>query len=258
MLRKRANILGIAVDVINLQETIDRIEKSVRASKHHYVCVVSTQDTIIAHKDENLKLIINHADLVLPDGWPVVWAMRANGFRQEGRVTGPDLMLALCEYGTKLGLSHFFYGGQKGVSQLLSKKLTERFPGLKTGGTYSSPFRPLSPEEDEKIISLINDSDADILWIGLGALKQHFWIYEHLNKVNTPVMIGVGAAFDFNSGRLKRAPTWMQHYGLEWFHRLCQEPRRLWKRYLECLHKFPLKLLGQLLGIKKYNIDTSK
>lgn len=255
MIRKRANILGVAVDVVSFQEAVNRIEELVSIGKSHYVCVASTQDIMIAQKEQRFRQIVNHADLATPDGWPVVWAIRVSGYEQRGRVTGPDLMLAMCERSIITNHSHFFYGGAEGVPELLAQKLKEQFPGLKVKGVYSPPFRPLAEEEDKKVVEMLNNSGADMLWVGLGTPKQHFWIKDHLGKVKIPVMLGVGAAFDFHSGRIKRAPKWMQNNGLEWLHRLYQEPRRLWLRYFEYLPKFALKFTAQFLQVRHYSAD---
>lgn len=256
--RKRVNILGVAVDTIPFDRAVQAIEEMVKAGETHYVCVNSTQDIMIAQKDARFRKIVNQADLAPPDGWPVVWALRANGCEQKGRVTGPDLMLAVCERGVAKGFSHYFYGGAEGVPELLGKKLAEKFPGLKVAGGYSPPFRPLTPEEDLQVIDMLNASGADILWVGISTPKQHFWIEEHLGKIKIPLMFAVGAAFDFHSGRVQRAPLWMQHYYLEWFHRLCKEPRRLGKRYLNYLPGFAIKFTLQLLGLRKYSVDTEE
>lgn len=253
--RKRANILGVGIDAISFEDAIIRIEQLIERGGSHYVCVNSVQDIMIAQKNEAFKKIINQADLATPDGWPVVWGVRANGYYQKGRVTGPDLMLAMCKHSINAGHSHFFYGGAEEVPELLEKRLKEAFSGLKVAGRYSPPFRPLTAEEDKEVVDMLNSSGADILWVGLGTPKQHFWIKEHLGRIKIPVMFGVGAGFDFHSGRIKRAPEWMQKNGLEWFYRLCQEPRRLWWRYFNYLPRFALKFAAQLLGIRRYSIE---
>lgn len=255
MNRIRANILGVAIDQIDYDGALKYLDKFISEGGCHYICVNSTQDIVISQNSEEFKSIVNKSDLATPDGWPVVWAMRILGYKQEGRVTGPDLMLAACEQSVAKGYSHYFYGGAEGVPELLKSKLQNRFPGLRVAGTYSPPFRPLTEAEDEAVINMINNSKADILWVGLSTPKQHFWIKQHLGKIKVPVFLSVGAAFDFHSGRIKRAPIWMQKYGLEWFHRILQEPKRLGKRYLEYLPIFALKFMCQLLRIKRYSIN---
>jgi len=254
-MRQRGNILGVAIDAVGFEEALDRVEDLIRSGGSHYVCVNSTQDIMISQDDETFRQIVNNADLATPDGWPVVWGLRANGLVQKGRVTGPDIMLAMCERSVRKGYKHYLYGGAEGVPELLETKLVERYPGLQIVGRYSPPFRPLTPEEDQAAIDTINASGADMLWVGLGTPKQHFWIKDHLGKVKVPVLLGVGAAFDFHSGRIQRAPKWMQDSGLEWVDRIFKEPKRLGKRYLKYLPAFAWKFSGQLLGIGRYSID---
>jgi N-acetylglucosaminyldiphosphoundecaprenol N-acetyl-beta-D-mannosaminyltransferase len=246
--------MGVNIDVINFNDALARIEQFIESRDLHYVCVNSTQDVMISQDNPEFREIVNRADLATADGWPVVWAIRANGFQQEGRVTGPDLMLALCERSAKKGYTHFFYGGAEGVPELLEAKLKDKFPGMRVKGKFSPPFRLLSEEEDQAIIKMLNDSGTDVLWVGLGTPKQHFWIKEHFGKIKIPVMIGVGAAFDFHSGRIKRAPLWMQSWYLEWLYRLCQEPKRLWKRYFNYLPRFAFHFLCQITKVKLSNI----
>ena len=148
------------------------------------------------------------------------------------RVYGPDLVLATCQRSLTTGYRHFFYGGNDGVADLLAKRLTQKFPGLVVTGTYTPPFRPLTPEEDAEVVARINAASPEIVWVGLSTPKQEYWMAEHVGRINAPVMIGVGAAFDFHAGLKKQAPVWMRHSGLEWLFRLASEPRRLWKRYL--------------------------
>lgn len=252
--RKRVNIQGVGVDNVTLEEATHRIESLVRIAGSHYVCVASMQDIVIAQKDTMFRQIVNHADLLTPDGWPVVWVMRVNGCTQRQRVTGPDLMLAMCERGAISNHSHFLYGGAEGVAELAAHRLRERFPGLAVKGVYAPPFRPLTEQEDAEVVEVLNSSGADILWVGLGTPKQHFWIEEHLGRVKIPVMIAVGAALDFHSGRVKRAPKWMQNCGLEWLHRVCQEPSRLGPRYLRCIPSFSFRQIAQLLGIGHWSL----
>jgi N-acetylglucosaminyldiphosphoundecaprenol N-acetyl-beta-D-mannosaminyltransferase len=172
------------------------------------------------------------------------------GFRHVERVYGPDLMLAVCEHSAKRGYRHFFYGGAPGVTEKLAVQLRSRFPGLQVAGTYSPPFRPLTPEEDREVVERINSSQPDIVWVGIGAPKQERWMAEHVGRLCAPVLIGVGAAFDFHGGLKKQAPRWMQKSGLEWSFRLMSEPRRLWRRYLVNNPFFLWLIFLQALGRK--------
>jgi len=193
--------------------------------------------------------------MTAPDGMPLVWLSRLHGQKHVSRVYGPDLMLAVCEASVDRGYTHYFYGGAEGVTEALAHRLVSRFPGLQVVGTYSPPFRPLFPDEDEAIVQLVNEANPDIVWIGLSTPKQEYWMAEHVGRLEAPVMVGVGAAFDFHSGRKKQAPRWMQRSGLEWLFRLLTEPRRLWKRYLINNPLFLWLVALQLLGLRRYSLD---
>jgi N-acetylglucosaminyldiphosphoundecaprenol N-acetyl-beta-D-mannosaminyltransferase len=203
-------------------------------------------------RDKQLRRIHNDAGLVTPDGMPLVWLSRLHGHDHAERVYGPDLMLALCEHSLSKGYKHYFYGGGEGVHERLAKNLQQRFPGLRVVGGYSPPFRSLTREEDEQVAQSINAADPDIVWIGLSTPKQERWMAEHVGRLTAPVLIGVGAAFDFHSGLKKQAPRWMQRGGLEWLFRLATEPGRLWRRYLVNNPLFVLLVLQQALGLKRY------
>ncbi|MHB9005150.1 MAG: WecB/TagA/CpsF family glycosyltransferase, partial [Coriobacteriia bacterium] len=203
-------------------------------------------------RDPALRQILNRAVLVTPDGMPLVWLLRLHGHKNAARVYGPDLLLAACEFGLAHGWRHYFYGGAPDVPELLAQKLSARFPGLLIAGLESPPFHALTPAEDAAALQRINAARPDIVWVGLGAPKQEYWMAQHLGSVQAPLMIGVGAAFDFHAGLKKQAPLWMQRSGLEWLFRLFQEPRRLWRRYLLNNPLFILLVVLQLLGIKKF------
>ncbi|MGB9598175.1 MAG: WecB/TagA/CpsF family glycosyltransferase, partial [Candidatus Poribacteria bacterium] len=199
--------------------------------------------------------IVNSADIATPDGMSIVLASKMLGHREVKQVTGTDLMLAFSELSSEKGYTHFYYGGTAGVPEILAEKMIERFPKLKIVGTYSPPFRTLTEVEDKAVIEMINSTKPDVVWIGLGMPKQELWIGDHFGLIDAPIMIGVGAAFDFISGRKKRAPKWMQRVGLEWLYRLLQEPKRLWRRNL--YHPvFFFNLFLQILGLKKFSIHN--
>ncbi|CAN5151059.1 WecB/TagA/CpsF family glycosyltransferase [soil metagenome] len=226
------NILGVEVSSVNLNMTLAAIDRWIYTREQGYICITGVHGVMESSRDESLRDIHNCAGLVVPDGMPLVWINRLRGKHHVDRVYGPDLTLACCELSVARGYRHFFYGGNEGVPELLAERLTQRFPGLQVAGTYSPPFRPLTPAEDDAIVSQINDSGADIVWVGLSTPKQERWMHDHMGRLKAPVMIGVGAAFDFHAGLKKQAPYWMQRSGLEWFFRLVTEPRRLWRRYL--------------------------
>ena len=250
----RANILGIGVSSVDIPTAVSTIEQWILRCERHYVCITSVHGIIESQYDDNLRRIHNNAGMVTPDGMPLVWVSRMMGLHGTDRVYGPDLMLAVCERAGQRGFSHFFYGGGPGVPERLVERLSQRYPALKVVGCYSPPFRPPTPDEDQKIVEQINSSGADIVWVGLSTPKQEHWMAAHVDKLNAVVMIGVGAAFDFNAGLKKQAPRWMRKAGLEWTFRLATEPRRLWSRYLRCNPIF-LALIGmQLLHLRRYNL----
>lgn len=251
----RSNILGVGISAINMEMALEQIRDWIGRGAQTYVCVTGVHGIMESWRDERLRRIHNNAGMVTPDGMPLVWLNRLRGFEYVKRVYGPDFLLAVCERSLQTGWSHYFYGGGVGVAEKLSVQLIKHFPGLKVAGTEAPPFRPLTHEEDQAMIMQINAAKADILWVGLGTPKQEYWMSEHLGKVDAPVMIGVGAAFDFLAGIKKQAPRWMQSNGLEWLYRLTSEPRRLWRRYLINNPLFLLLVFLQLLGIKRYTID---
>jgi len=183
---------------------------------------------------------------------PVVWALRVLGHRAE-RVYGPDLMLAVCERSAREGWSHFFFGGASGVAEMLAAEMRRRFPALTVAGVLCPPFRALTSEEEEAMLAHLNGSGAQIVWVGLGSPKQDLWMAEHRARLEAPVLIGVGAAFDFFAGSQKQAPRWMQRSGLEWLFRLMTEPRRLWRRYLIGNPKFAAAVVMQLTRLRRFD-----
>jgi N-acetylglucosaminyldiphosphoundecaprenol N-acetyl-beta-D-mannosaminyltransferase len=228
----RANVLGVGVSAITMEMAVHTIEEWILRREPHYVCVTGVHGVMESQRDAALLQIHNAAGLVTPDGMPLVWLSRVMGFRQVERVYGPDLMLAVCERSATQGYRQFFYGGAPGVAEKLASRLQSRFPGLQVSGLYSPPFRALSPEEDEVVVKRINALQPDIVWVGMSTPKQERWMAEHVGRLSAPVLIGVGAAFDFHAGLKKQAPRWIQQSGLEWLFRLMTEPRRLWRRYL--------------------------
>lgn len=191
--------------------------------------------------------VLASADMALPDGAPVAWMLIALGAAGQRRISGPDLMLRYCEHACATGESIFLYGSTEETLALLQRNLLARWPQLKIAGAYAPPFRVLTTQEDDAAILRINESDAATVWVSLGCPKQEIWMAAHRGRVNA-TMIGVGAAFDFHAGTLKRAPVWMRDHGLEWLHRLANEPRRLWKRYAQTNTIFLAKALRQLLA----------
>jgi len=208
-----------------------------------------------AQTDEKLRRVLNQAFLCTPDGMPMVWLGRLHGHHEMRRVYGPDLMLDVCEWSRTNPCKHFFFGGAAGVAEALQHKLTARFPGLQVVGCYTPPFRALNAEEEKQLQETIRAVRPDIMWIGLSTPRQEKFMAEFLPRLDVTLMIGVGAAFDFHSGRVRQAPRWMQRSGLEWCYRLCHEPRRLAGRYLRNNPLFALKIAAQLCGLKKYSLE---
>ncbi|OLC40015.1 MAG: glycosyltransferase [Acidobacteria bacterium 13_1_40CM_65_14] len=228
----RVDILGVHVSAINMDQALEIVDHWITTGIRKYVCVTGVHGVMESTRDERLKEIHNAAGLVTPDGMPLVWWTRWRGWRHARRVYGPDLLLTCCQRSITTGYRHFFYGGQEGVAELLVRRLTKRFPGLAVAGTYTPPFRALTKQEDEDVVEMINAAAPDIVWVGLSTPKQEYWMADHVDRLEAPVLVGVGAAFDFHSGLKRQAPRWMQQSGLEWLFRLGSEPRRLWKRYL--------------------------
>lgn len=222
-------ILGTEILVTNMQKTVERIEQDIEELRGKYICVGNVHTTVMAHDDVRYHEVQKQAAFVLPDGKPLSVYSRKHGFPEAERVTGPDLMLEF--FGRDNGLKHYFYGSTPETLAMLRGKLQREYPKLQIAGMVSPPFQKLSPEEDEAQIKKINESGADMIWVGLGAPKQENWMYEHKDQV-CGVMIGVGAGFDYHAGNIKRAPAWMQKLSLEWLYRLLQDPKRLFKRYL--------------------------
>ena len=212
-----------------------------------YICVTSVHGVILAQDDPEVAEILNEADIVTPDGMPLVWAVRSFGWPQQQRVYGPTLMLELCRAAAETGQRIFLYGGRDDTLPLLTERLLEKFPALCVAGSYSPPFRPLTQEEDDRVQQVIRQADPDIVFVGISTPKQEKWMYAHRDCFPGITMIGVGAAFDFHAGRTRQAPAWMQGNGLEWLFRLAVEPARLWRRYLLITPRFlPLWAMQKL------------
>ena len=257
MTPKRCNVLGVGVSAVNLDLATELINHWIATHDNQYVCVTGVHGVMESQSDETLRGIHNAAGMVTPDGMPMVWLNRAAGNSQVSRVYGPDLMLKVCKEGVARGTRHYFYGGGDGVAKLLAESLKARFPGLIVAGTYCPPFRKMTEVEDAQLISEINSLHADIVWVGLSTPKQEYWMSSHLRRLNAPVMIGVGAAFDFHAGLKRQAPLWMQRSGMEWLYRLLTEPGRLWKRYLKNNPLFVLYLLMSKLGLRRRPLESS-
>jgi N-acetylglucosaminyldiphosphoundecaprenol N-acetyl-beta-D-mannosaminyltransferase len=235
---RRVNIAGTNISATSYKEVVDLVthwlsrQALMSENRAGYICVTSAHGIVTARRDPELRSALNGADVATPDGMPVVWALRSFGASGQQRVYGPTLMLRLCEAAVRGGHGVFLYGGLPDVLPAICKKLTAQYPGLRIAGTYSPPFRLLTQVEDEHVKQVINDSGADLVFIGISTPKQEKWMAAHQRDFPGKVLVGVGAAFDFYAERVRQAPGWMQQAGLEWFFRLLMEPTRLWKRYL--------------------------
>ena len=256
---KSFSVLNVRVDAVQIPGAIAQIESWIaKGGRCHYVAVTGMHGVTEAQRDANLRSVLNEADLVVPDGMPLVWLSRLRGFGLKRRVYGPELMLTFCEETAHKGYRHFLYGGAPEVCDQLTATLQQRYPGLRMVGTYSPPYRPLTAEESAEIVEMINRAAPDVVWVGLSTPKQERWMHEHRKHLKVPVLIGVGAAFDINSGAKKQAPEWMREHGLEWLFRLLQEPRRLWRRYLVCGSQFVFLVLMEMLGVSRPNLTRAK
>lgn len=239
-------VLGARIDALSWDDAISRLLGWAQAHESSYVAVCNVHVVVSASRDEAYRAVINDSDMATPDGAPVAWMLRRQGFAGQPRISGPDLMWALCAHAAKENLAVYCYGSTESTLGLLDARLREAFPGLRVT-LESPPFRPLTADEDAAAVERINASGAGIVFVGLGCPKQEQWMAEHRGRVNA-VMIGVGAAFDFLAGSVPRAPAWMRDNGLEWLHRLASEPRRLWRRYLVTNTLFVLGAARQLFG----------
>lgn len=239
------------VDATSYADATGRVLAWARAGESRYVCVATVHMVMEAYDDPSFRRVVNDGDLVTPDGMPLVWMLRALGVRGQERVYGPDLTLHVCRAAALGSVPVGFYGGHPDALDSLLRNLRTRFPQLQVAYAFSPPFRPLTQEEDARVVEEINSSGARILFVGLGCPKQERWMAAHRGRVRS-VMLGVGAAFDFHAGRVRQAPRWMQSAGLEWLFRLAMEPRRLWRRYAKHNPRFAVLALAQLLGMRRF------
>ena len=243
-----AEVLGVPLALTDYDQTLDWIDGAVASGHRGYVCVAATHTVMATQDDPALRAAVLSADFTVPDGQPLVWALKALGHDVSDRVYGPDLMEQACARAARTGQRFYLYGGRNpGALAQLARSLRLRYPGLRIVGGQAPPFRELTDAEEESVAADIKRSGADVVWVGLGVPKQEKWMARMRHRVSASVLIGVGAAFDFHAGLIPQAPGWMQRAGLEWLFRLAQEPRRLWRRYLRYNPRFVVGFVRQYL-----------
>ncbi len=245
------DVLGVRVHELDMNRAVDEIAGAIRQGARGYIAATGVHGIIESRRHPGLKNILNGAFLDVPDGMPLVWFGRLSGHGGVGRVYGPDLMLEMCRISVKEHWTHFLCGGEPGVAEDLKIQLENKFPGIRITGTYCPPFRALNTAEENELISSVAAVKPDLFWVGISTPKQEKMMAEYLPKLDVKIMLGVGAAFDIHSGRRKDAPGWIKKSGLQWLHRLCQEPRRLGPRYFYIVPVFLFLAVLQLMRRKK-------
>jgi N-acetylglucosaminyldiphosphoundecaprenol N-acetyl-beta-D-mannosaminyltransferase len=236
-------VLGVRFAAVQIPDVTRKIEEWIANDrKTHYITVSNVHSVIECQRDVRLMETLNGSDLNVPDGMPIIWCGRSYGYVLPRRVYGPDLFYEFCNRVQDKPYRHFFYGGAPDALETLVSKLKEMFPKIQVAGYYSPPFRPMSPEEDLRVVEMVNASAVDVMWVGLGCPKQEFWMRAHRESLMVPAIVGIGQAFNIYAGKTRQAPSWMRESGLEWLFRLLHEPRRLWRRYLVYNSEFIFKL----------------
>jgi N-acetylglucosaminyldiphosphoundecaprenol N-acetyl-beta-D-mannosaminyltransferase len=246
------DVLGVPLALTDYDDMLRWIDAMVAGRNRGYLCACNVHTVMASQEDQELRSALESASINVPDGQPLVWALNALGHSLRGRVYGPELMSRACERAVEAGHRFYLYGGRnQGALVQLALNLRRRFPGVKIVGGYSPPHRPLTPEEEAAVAEEINHSQADVVWVGIGVPKQEKWMARMRLQLEAPVLVGVGAAFDFHAGLVPQAPGWIQESGLEWAYRLAQEPRRLWKRYLRYNPMFVAAFAQQLIAQRR-------
>jgi N-acetylglucosaminyldiphosphoundecaprenol N-acetyl-beta-D-mannosaminyltransferase len=248
--RHTVPVFGVPIDAVTFKGAVQRLAAWAASGESRSVCICNAHSAVTATEQADFMRALQQADMATPDGAPVAWLMRRLGQSDQSRVSGPDLMWAYMQHAAQASEPVYLYGSTPQTLALLTQRLLAQLPTLRIAGALSPPFRPLTEQEDNDIVQTINASGAKTVWVGLGCPKQELWMAEHKGRVQA-VMVGVGAAFDFHAGTVSRAPLWVQNLGLEWLHRLCSEPGRLWKRYLIGNSQFLWLAAQQLAGMGK-------
>lgn len=249
--RPCANVLGVSVDASDMEGALARIGELLQSRSKGYVCAIDVNGILSALNSSAVADVFEHAALALPDGTPTAWVGRAQGLRHMRPVTGPEIMQQIFARQQFTGRSHFFYGGNPGVADELAATLCRQYPWTKVAGTYTPPFRDLMSSEEAELVATINQCKPDIVWVGIGAPRQELFMRRMLPLLDTRLMFGVGAAFDFLTGRVRMCPPWIKRAGLHWLHRLAQDPARLWRRNVRNT-AFLWHIALQMTGMRDY------
>jgi N-acetylglucosaminyldiphosphoundecaprenol N-acetyl-beta-D-mannosaminyltransferase len=248
------NVLGVRVDAVQIPGVIETMRAWIEARRQaRFIAVTGMHGVTEARHDPDFRRVLRAADLVVPDGMPLVWMGRLRGHPLDRRVYGPELMIEFFKATAHLGYRHFFYGGAPGVAAMLAERMSASFKGVRVAGVYSPPYRDLDAREKETVRASITRSSPDVLWVGLSTPKQEKWMFENRDHLDVPVMVGVGAAFDLNTGRIRQAPPWVRENGLEWLYRFSREPRRLWRRYLVRGPEFLWNVSLELIRLRRFD-----
>jgi len=235
---EKIKILDVGISQVNINDILLMVPKFIKADKKGYITVTGAHGIIESHRSDKIKSIHNNSFMSIPDGMPCVWVSKIKGSKNIERCFGPEVFIRIMGISVKNDIKHFFYGGNDGVADKLKLNMEQKFPGIKIAGTYCPPFRPLNLDEEVQLKNQVEACKPDIIWVGLSTPKQEIFMSKYIESLNTKLMFGVGAAFDYHTGSLIIAPKWIQKCGLEWFFRLVLEPRRLWKRYIDIVPKF--------------------
>lgn len=246
------DVLGVGVSAIDMDRATSLAVQWIEHGSPGYICVTSVHGVMEAQRDPELLRILNHAAINIPDGMPLTWIGRHYGFRHMDRVFGPDFMTEMCALSIESGYRHFLFGGKPGVAPLLSDNLQRRFPGLQIVGTYTPPFRSLNTEEENDLVDCVRRAKPHIVWVGLSTPKQERFMAQYVERLRVPLLVGVGAAFDFHTGVIRDCSPWVKRAGLQWLHRLVQDPRRLSKRYLVNNPAFVWQMALQLASLRRH------
>jgi len=247
-----ADVLGVKVSAINMRDAVELADHWIEAGNPGYVCVSGVHGVMEAQRNPKLLQILNQAVLNVPDGMPMSWVGRLQGYSNMDRVFGPEFMYSMCRFSLSRDYRHFLYGGQPGVAEQLKETLEKQFPGLQVVGTYTPPFRSLNAEEEEALLRQVQSARPHILWVGLSTPKQEHFMAQYVQCLRVPLLVGVGAAFDYHTGKIRDCSPWIKRAGLQWLHRLAQDPKRLWWRYLRNNPAFVWNIALQFLKLRRY------